>query len=174
MGDPTDEEVADIARAVEAGEDQIAVPAELLQEPPPPARSLYARIVTMTVAEKVKLALRGNQDARAILIRDTNKLIRRCVLHNPRLTDAEVVAIAGNRSSDDDSLRFIAEKREWVANAEVRRALAVNPKTPIPLALRFVGLLPDRELRLVARSKNVPEAVAAQARRLLAARQERK
>ena len=114
MGDPpdaSDESIRDIARAVEAGEDGIAVPGELLQEPSPPAGSLYAQIVTMAVAEKVKLALRGNQDALQILIRDSNKMIRRCVLQNPRLTDSEVVAVAGNRSSDDESLRFIAGKR---------------------------------------------------------------
>lgn len=177
MGDARDEaeeSIGDIARAVLAGEDGIAVPAELLQEPPPPARSLYAQIVTMGVAEKVKLALRGNHDARVILIRDSNKLIRRCVLQNPRLTDGEVVAVAGNRSSDDESLRFIAEKREWVRNYEVRRVLAVNPKTPLMLAMRFIGTLLERDLRVIARSKNVPEAVAAQARRLLQARQQQK
>jgi len=174
MGEAPEESVEEIARTVEAGEDTIAVPPELLVEPPPPARSLYAQIVTMTVAQKVKLALRGNQDARLILIRDTNKLIRRCVLHNPRLTDAEVVAIAANRSSDDESLRYIAGKREWARNYEVRRALALNPKTPLILALRFVATLVERELRMIARSKNVPEAVAAQARRLLQQRQQSK
>src|SRR5262245_60799760 len=126
MGEPPDEpadELDNTVRPIEAGEDEIAVPGELLQEPSPPARSLYAQIVTMGVAEKVKLALRGNQDARLILIRDSNKLIRRCVLQNPRLTDGEVAAVAGNRSSDDESLRFIADNREWSRNYEVRKAL---------------------------------------------------
>src|SRR5262245_28188817 len=162
MGEPPDESpdesIDEIVRAVEAGKDQITLPGELLQEPAPPARSLYATIVTMGVAEKVKLALRGNQDARLILIRDSNKLIRRCVLQNPRLTDGEVAAVAGNRSSDDELLRVIAENREWSRNYEVRKALALNPKTPLMLALRFVATLLERDLRIIARSKNVPEA----------------
>ena len=173
MGDEPEESIDDIVRAVEAGEDDIVVPAELLQEPSPPARSLYATIVTMSVAAKVKLALRGNQDARNILIRDSNKMIRRCVLQNPRLTDGEVIAIAGNRSSDDESLRFIGNRRDWIRNFQVRKALAVNPKTPLILAVRFVSTLPERDLRLIAKSKNVPETIAAQARRLLMAKEKR-
>lgn len=173
-------EAMEVAKRVGEGTDGIRVPTELVEEPTEPRKALepekalWLRVREMSVAEKVKLALRGNKDARLILIRDTNKMIRRCVLQNPRIGDSEVVAIAGNRSSDDDSLRFIAEKREWAQNYEVRRALAVNPKTPLMLAMRFVGLLLERDLRQVSRSKNVPETIAAQARRLLHARHERK
>jgi len=78
---PEEREVVEIVRAVEAGTDGIAVPEELLVEPdqkappkaaPPVARSLYAQILAMSVAEKIKLALRGNKDARTILVRDAN------------------------------------------------------------------------------------------------------
>ncbi len=175
MGDPVDDAVTEIARSVEAGTDTIAVPAGLVQDPAPPeARSLFAQIVLMTVAEKVKLALRGNQDARNILIRDANKLIRRCVLKNPRITDGEVAALAGNKSIDEDLLRMIGEQREWVQKYEVRKALTMNPKTPTMLAMRFVGTLLERDLRLIARSKNVRDAVASQARRLVTMRAEHK
>jgi hypothetical protein len=165
-----------IARAVLAGEDEIRVPPELLEEkeaPAPEARSLYAQILTMGIAEKIKLALRGNRDARSILIRDTNKLIRRLVLQNPRVSDAEVISVARNRTADEELLRTIAEKREWMRNYQVRLALATNPKTPLVIALKQVGSLGERDLRLIAKSKNVPGGVAAQARRLLLAMQAR-
>jgi len=163
-------EVEAIARAVEAGEDGIAVPPALLEEKPeaaPPARSLYAQILAMGMAEKVKLALRGNKDARTILIRDPSKLIRRFVLQNPRLTDGEVIAVARNRSAEEELLRTIAERREWMRNYQVRLALTTNPKTPLALALKQVATLAERDLRLLAKSKNVSATVAAQARRLL-------
>jgi hypothetical protein len=164
--------VAGIVRSIESGTDAIAVPAELLDEeappaPPPLARSLYAQILQMGISEKLKLALRGNKDARMILIRDASKLIRRFVMQNPRISDAEVIAVARNRSSDEELIRFIADRREWSRNYQIRLALATNPKTPLAIALKQIGMLGERDLRQLAKSRNVSQTVASQARRLL-------
>jgi hypothetical protein len=162
-----------IVRAVEAGKDGIAVPAELLAEQEGEAvekvipQSLFAKIQGMGVHERIKLAMRGNKDARTILMRDPIRLVRRCVLQNPRITDGEVIAVARNRSADEDMLRMINEKREWIRNYQVRHALSTNPKTPLQVALRHVATLGERDLRFIAKSKNVPQTVAVQARRLL-------
>ncbi len=176
--DLDDAEYERIARKVEAEEDDILVPFELIgdYERPPGAAaqgSLYTQILTMTVSEKVKLALRGNKDARTILIRDASKMIRRFVLQNPRIGDGEVVAICRNRSADDELLRTIAEKREWMRNYQVRLALATNPKTPLPIAIRQVMTLGERDLQQLAKSRNVPQAVAVQARRLVVEKQKK-
>ena len=164
-------EANELARRIEAGEDGIAVPAELVEEPEerkaPPPENLYAQILRMPMAGKIKLALRGNRDARLILIRNTNKLLRRFVLLNPRIGEDEVIAVTRNKSADDELLRMIAERREWMRNYQVRLGLATNPKARLPVALRQVGTLEERDLRIIAKSKNVPAAVSAQARRLL-------
>lgn len=177
--DLDDAEYERIARRVEAEEDDILVPFELIgdYERPPGAAaqgSLYTQILTMSVSEKVKLALRGNKDARTILVRDASKMIRRFVLQNPRIGDGEVVAICRNRSADDELLRTIAEKREWMRNYQVRLALATNPKTPLPIAIRQVMTLGERDLQQLAKSRNVPQAVAVQARRLVVEKREKK
>ncbi len=163
--DVTSEEEV-IAAAVTAGTDAIAVPAELVVEQPPPP-SLLQRIQSMTVAEKIKLALRGNREARMHLIRDGNRMIRRFVLQNPRIGEDEILALAKNRSTDDEILRIIANSRESTKSYQVRFALVMNPKTPITLALRFVAALTDRDVRGLAKSKNVPNAVAAAAKRIV-------
>ncbi len=167
-------EIEIIAASVEAGTDGITVAKELVEEtdkPSPAARSLFAQIATMGIAERIKLALRGNKDARMILIRDTNKLVRRLVLMNPRVGDGEIIAVARNRSADDELLRMIADKREWIRNYQVRQALVTNPKTPLPIALRHINSMTDNDMRQLAKSRNVPQAVAVQARRIIAARQ---
>jgi hypothetical protein len=171
---PEEREVEEIVHAVEAGTDGIVVPEELIVEPDqkapakaPIARSLYAEILAMTVAEKIKLALRGNKDARAILIRDANKLIRRLVFLNPRISDGEVLAVARNRTADEDLIRMITERREWIKNYQIRLALATNPKTPLVIALKHIRTLDERDIRQIAKSRNVPQTVAAQARRIL-------
>src|SRR5436190_22237346 len=164
-------EAAELARRIEAGEDGIAVPGELVEEleerKAPPPQNLYAQILQMTMAEKIKLALRGNRDARLILIRITNKLLLRFVLLIPRIAEDEVIAVTRNKSADDELLRMIAERREWMRNYQVRLGLATNPKARLPVALKQVGTLDVRDLRLIAKSRNVPAAIAAQARRIL-------
>jgi len=62
---------------------------------------------------------------------------------------------------------MITERREWMRNYQVRLGLATNPKARLPIALRQLSTLGERDLRLIARSKNVPQAISAQARRLL-------
>jgi hypothetical protein len=159
-----------IAAEVLAGTDTIVVPPALIEDPPAGAaveKSLVQRIQAMSVGERIKLALRGNREARLLLTRDPNRLIRRFVLQNPRLAEDEIVAIAKNRSADDELLRIVAASRDWTRNYQVRLALVTNPKTPLVLALRFLGSLHERDVRLLAKSKNVSATVAHQAKRIV-------
>jgi CelD/BcsL family acetyltransferase involved in cellulose biosynthesis len=170
-------DVAELVEAIKAGTDEIAVPAEMLDEPESPAatppRSLYAEILGMSIGQKIKLALRGNGDARTILVRDGSKLVRRFVLMNPRIGDNEIIAITRNKTIDDDLLRMIADKREWLRLYQVRVGLATNPKTSLPLAIKLVGTLDERDIRQISKSKNVQQGVAAQARRILFTKQQK-
>lgn len=170
--------VEEAARAVLAGTDSIAVPDDLVREsaeeskpeeakPEEENRSLYAQIQSMTVAQKVKLAIKGNKDARMILIRAANRLVQRMVLQNPRITEDEILALAKNKSTDDEILRLICENREWTTSYAVRSALVENARTPLSKALRFLPTLGDREIRVLAKSKNVPNVIASQARKIL-------
>ncbi len=163
-----------IAAEVQRGDDPYVVPEELLVEPEkpePPSKSLYMQILGMGMGERIKLALKGNRDARAILIRDPNRIIQRFVLQNPRITDEEVIAIARNRNLEGELLRRIGDQKHWARNYQVRLALVTNSKTPLATALHFVATLMERDLRLLAKSKNVSATVATQARRLLAQRE---
>lgn len=133
--------------------------------------SLYNQIIQMTVGQKIKLALKGNRDARNILIRDANRLVQRFVLQNPRVSDDEIATVARNRNVDSDILRLVGEHREWSKLPVVRSALVSNPKTPVAVSLRFVGMLSERELRLLAKSRNVQSAVVSKAKRIIMQRQ---
>ncbi len=175
MPDPN-AEIQAIADSVERGDDPYNVPEEMLVEPEPDApvnQSLYSQIQHMTVGERVKLALKGNRDARTILIRDPNRLIQRFVLQNPRLTDDEVIMVARNRNLDVDLLRLIGDHKYWPRNYQVKLALVTNPKTPLATALHFLGSLMERDIRLLAKSKSVSSTISAQARRLLLQREKR-
>jgi hypothetical protein len=173
---PGDErlEALAVAKQVAAGTDDIPVPEDLVTDMDGPVavsgepeKALWARIRAMTVGQKVKLAFNGNKEVRAVLLRDSNKVIPRLVLQNPRITEEEVLMLARDRNSDDEVLRLIAETREWIRVYAVRAALVENARTPLTKAVSLLQTLEERELSRLAKSKHVSNAIAVQARRLL-------
>jgi hypothetical protein len=165
-----EQELAALAEDIQQGRDTIVVPEELLAERGPVGLAppnLLTQLRTMTLAERLKLALRGNRDARTLLLRDANRMVQRFVLQNPRLTDEEIIALAKNRNIEREILEGICRRKEWVSNYQVRLALATNPKTPLAMAVRFVPTLLPRDLRALAKSRNVPAAVNGMAKRLV-------
>lgn len=176
MADILDEDIEALAEQIRLGQDDIALPDELLRElglDSAQARNLFHLIQQMSIGERLKLALKGGRDARAILIRDANKIVQRFVLQNPRLTEDEVLGMSRNRNSDSDVLRFIGDNREWTRNYQVRLALSSNAKTPISIALTFVNGLVERDLRNLSKSRNVSSAIAGKARRILMEREKK-
>ena len=89
--------------------------------------SLYAAVQKMTVMQKIKLSRVGGKEARALLIKDRNKIVATSVLASPKITDTEVVAIANSRGVSDEILRMVARNREWTKNYQIKSALATNP-----------------------------------------------
>ena len=136
--------------------------------------SVQQRIQRMEPAEKIALALKGPKEARGILIRDPNKEIALTVLKNPKITESEIEYYAGSTNLVEDVHREIAKNREWCRKYSVLRALVFNPKTPVGVSTDKLPYVRDRDLQFLAKSKNVPSAVAAGAKRLLAKRAKKK
>ncbi|GFO57851.1 hypothetical protein GMST_01760 [Geomonas silvestris] len=130
-------------------------------------QSKYQQAQEMGIGDKIKMAMTGDKEWRGLLIKDSNKLVSSAVMKNPRITDAEVLTIAKSAVQNDEILRMICANKEWVKNAQIRKALAENNKTPLPAALRFVATLSDKDLALMAKSKNISSVIASQARRIL-------
>jgi hypothetical protein len=168
-------EIARLVAEIESDRDEIVVPAELLadakDEDPGREQALRVRIAGMSVGERLKLALRGGREARVILIRDPTLMVQRFVLQNPRMTEEELIALAKNRSVERELLEIVSKKKEWTASYPIRLALVGNPKTPLPIALRYVPTLRKRDLKLLAKSKNVPSVVNGLAKRLVLTRE---
>ncbi|MCV4684158.1 hypothetical protein OFB94_31210, partial [Escherichia coli] len=70
--------------------------------------SILNRILKMGMKDRVRLAMKGDREARNILIRDPNRIVAQAVIQNPRITEQEVEKIAAMRSVPEDILRKIA------------------------------------------------------------------
>jgi hypothetical protein len=119
----------------------------------------------MKMVQKLRLAVKGDREVRNNLIRDPSRLLQLAVLSNPRISDTEITAIAHSKNVDEEVLRRISTNREWVKIYQVRAALTKNPKTPLPIALKMVQTLMAQDLKLIAKSKTVPNAIAQAAQR---------
>jgi len=121
----------------------------------------------MTVPQKVKAAMKGTREMRAILIRDPNKLVSLSVLSSPRLTETEIEAFARMGSVSEDVLRTIARTRAWMKNYSVVLALTKNAKTPVAVSLNLVARLNDGDVKRLSTDRNVPEPLRIAARKRL-------
>ena len=149
-----------------AGEGETADEAEA--EEAPTARMPMQKLINgLNAAQKVALAMKGNKEARSILLRDSNRMVATATIRNPRLTEQEVVAAAKSRSINDEVIRIICNSRDMTRSYGVKLALVNNPKTPTPTAVRLLGTLRQSDLRNVAKSKSVPAALAVAARKML-------
>ena len=132
--------------------------------------SLIRRIMFMNTKDRMKLAMKGDREARSILIRDSNKVVCSAVVKNPRVTEQEVENIASMRTVADEVLRLIALNRSWARSYPIIHNLARNPRTPIPTVMNILPRIRTKDLTTLAQNRNVSEAVRRQAYRLEQAR----
>lgn len=164
-----------------SSEQQTPDPPEGAVEPQPPERPasdrpgkaaaappIVSRLSGMTTAEKIQIAMHGQRDARAPIMRDTgSRAAHIYVLKNPQLGMDEVTEFARMPHLAADVLSAIASNQTWLGNPAIVFALAKNPRTPTPLAVRLVAMLREPELRAILRSRGVRTAVAHAARKAL-------
>ena len=144
-----------VAEAVDAAPERVA---------------LIRRIMLMKVKDRMKLGMKGDREARSILIRDSNRIVAQAVINNPRITDQEVEAIAAMRTVSDEVLRLIGMNRAWARQYPIIHNLARNPRTPLPTAMSILLRLQTKDLKNLSQNRNVPEGVRRQALRLFSAR----
>lgn len=129
-------------------------------EPDPVKReTLLKQVAHMNVVQRLTLALKGNREARMILIKDPNKLVQRCVLQSPRLTDMEVEAFAKMTNLSDEVFRVISLTRKFMKSYVIMKNLVNNPKTPLDISLHLLPRLNANDLKLLTTNKNIPDTL---------------
>ena len=128
--------------------------------------SMINRILRMGMKDRVKLAMKGDREARNILIRDPNRIVSQAVVNNPRITEQEIEKIAAMRAVPEDVLRLIAINRNWTRKYSVIHTLARNPRTPLSNTMSILTRLQMRDLIALSKNRNVSDNVRRQALRL--------
>ncbi len=131
--------------------------------------SIVQQLSKMGFSDRLKAAVKGSREMRAILIRDPNKMIAASVLSSPKLTEQEVESFARMANVGEEVLRTIGSNRGWMKNYGVVVGLTKNPKTPLAMSLNLMVRLNDRDLNMLSNDRNIPEPLRIAARKKVVA-----
>ena len=101
-----------------------------------------------------------------LALENDDKIIRALLL-NPRLREAEVVAIVRRESTSGFVLRVVALSERWIQRPSVRKVIVAHPNAPIHVALTLLRHVSERELRTMLRESELPRVVALSAKQML-------
>ena len=122
---------------------------------------------SLSVIERMKLAMKGNREQRGQLIRDANKLVSAAVLSSPKVNESEIEAYAKMGNVSEDVLRIIGTNRAWTKSYSIIQALTKNPKTPPAISLQFVARLNEKDVKALTTDRNAPESIRLAAKKYL-------
>jgi len=128
-------------------------------------------LANMNFPQRLRAAVKGTREMRAILIRDPNKMIAGSVLSSPKVSIPEVESFARMQNVSEDVLRIIGSNRAWLKSYNVILALTKNPKTPPGMGMTLMARLNNKDLAKLAVDRNVSEALRITARKKVAQNQ---
>jgi hypothetical protein len=157
---------ADSGAGIDLDEPLLDTLAELPAEPGPPDPE-HKQLSSLSVLERMKLAMKGTREQRAVLIRDSNKLVSAAVLSSPKVNEAEVEAFTKMGNVSEDVLRIIGMNRSWVKNYGVALGLCKHPKTPPAISMSLVQRLNEKDLKMLSIDRNAKEGLRLLARKIV-------
>lgn len=130
---------------------------------------LKERYAQLELGEKISIARSAPMGLLPLLAAEESPRVIGALLHNPRLVEADVVAIVRRDKTPGEVLRVVAQSERWTARLEVRLAILRHRSTPVHVALALAGRLSDRELKKLLAKGAIPRVVKLHCERRLAA-----
>jgi hypothetical protein len=111
-----------------------------------PERALRPNDRPLSLGERKALARTSRRDQILLLLRDPHPDVVTILLGNPHVTESDVVRVAASRPAVPAALALIAAHPRWSVRQQIKRALVLNPATPLADAIRIATTLPGNVL----------------------------
>jgi uncharacterized protein (UPF0147 family) len=121
--------------------------------------TVLQKVGKLNVGQRIKLGFVGGKEERALLIRDTARLVQNAVLNSPKLSDPEVETFAAAKNLQENVFREIARQRRFLKLYPVVRNLVNNPRCPLDISLTLIKTLLIYDLKSLRHNKNVPDTI---------------
>jgi hypothetical protein len=140
-----------------------------LQKQLAPERPLKPTGRPLSLGERKSLARTNDREKLLLLLADPHPAVVAILLDNPHVTESDVLKIASRRPAAPDALTKLAAHPRWSVRHAVKRALVMNPSTPLGEAIRIATTLRAAELAEHANDPSLPEPLRAHAAEIRAA-----
>jgi hypothetical protein len=153
-------------------EEREALLAELEDDDPEAKKEDWSKMpfMKLPIPIQIKLAMTGPHEKAIEALNSSNRVVAGSAIRNPKIKENDVVKISRSKTMHEDVIRYICGNGDWTKSYSVKLNLVMNPKTPPSLVSRWLPLMRQTDLRALAKSKQVPSAVAIMAKRLMSAR----
>lgn len=138
-----------------------------------PERALRPADRPLTLGERKALARTHRREKLLLLIKDPHPQVVAILLDNPHITESDIVRIAAARPAVPESLSKVAAHPRWSVRHAVKRALVLNPATPLADAIRIATTLSQLDLLELSRDHSLPEMLRKHAAEVLTDSQRR-
>lgn len=122
---------------------------------------------SLPIVERMKLAMKGSREQRSQLVRDSNRMVATAVLSSPKLTGSEVESFTKMGNVSEDVLRIIGMNRNWLKSYGIVMGLVKNSKTPLAISMQLLNRLTEKDIKMLAVDRNIPEALRMIARKAM-------
>jgi len=144
-----------IARVIEG-----LTPAPLASlKPGAPTVEVRKALDAIPLAHRVALAIRASAHEREFLRQDTNPAVLEALARNASLHSAEAQVIAASPHVLPTTLEILLADARWARDEEIRRLVAIHPRTPLALAERAIASLKPLELRKILQASSLSQAL---------------
>ncbi len=128
---------------------------------------LAEQLSELRLGDRIALARLATPAILRLLLAEGDARVLPGALFNPRLQEPQLLAALRAESAPRALLEAVAASPRWRAHYAVRLELALNRRTPLPVALSLLTGLVEADLRRVLRAPALPALLRAAAQRAL-------
>jgi hypothetical protein len=121
---------------------------------------------TVTLGERKSLARRNDRELIARCLRDPHPHVMRILLGNPVVTESDVMRLCARRPVSTEVLREVFRSPRWIVRYPIKVTLALNPYTPLDIALQLAPHLQAQDLKRLVTSGDLHAELREACRRL--------
>ncbi|MFI5307017.1 MAG: hypothetical protein ACHQ53_06690 [Polyangiales bacterium] len=121
----------------------------------------------LTLGERKSIARRNDRTVLARCLRDPHPHVMRILLGNPSVTEDDLVRLCARRPASTEVLREVFRSARWIVRYQVKVALALNPYTPVDIALQLAPHMKLQDLRRLIAASELHQELREAARRCI-------
>jgi len=135
------------------------IPREFYDESVPLPEEMEKKLVeeleTMSEDRQMAIVEVGRHRIKQLMVRSPIASVAVAVVKHPDITPDDIYKIAQDRAAHTEAIKAICTNRDYIRVYNIKLKLALNPKTPVPMAMAFVRSLRLSDLKNIAKNNSV-------------------